>query len=138
MLSMKGRSALRVCCPHFTLFFKADTAKALTIVLAGLALRLTSLPKAMILPALVAGLWRVLIMQTPGRVNLPVPFTSLAIKSAKASKAFTTSDLFFSHAAPNASAMAPFDKDFAPFAFIDFFIAFFATVADTLLVEQRS
>merc|ERR1719152_851619 len=119
-------------CRAQTLFFRAATAKALTMVLAGLAFTRTSLPKAMRLPALVAGLCLVLIMQTPGITNLPVPFTSLLAISAKASSTLLISDLFFSTAAPRASAMAPLLMDLAPFmAFMPFmaFIAFFAIVA---------
>merc|ERR1719240_383539 len=81
------------------------------------------------LPALVAGLCLVLIMQTPGITNLPVPFTSLLAISAKASSTLLISDLFFSTAAPRASAMAPLLMDLALFmAFMPFmaFIAFFA------------
>merc|ERR1719218_414677 len=122
---------------HFTLLFKAATAKALTTVLAGLALTFTSLPKAIRLPAFVAGLCLVLIMQTPGIVNLPVLFTSLAASSAKASKAFDISDLFFSHAAANASAMARFEIDFAPFIARMAFIPFIAFIAFLAMVRAR-
>merc|ERR1719407_352930 len=68
-------------------------------------------------------------MQTPGIVNLPVPFTSLPASSAKASRTFDTSDLFFSQAAPTASAIALFAIDLTP-PFIAFiaFIAFLAIV----------
>merc|ERR1719263_1094974 len=116
--------------PHFTLFFSAATAKALTTVLAGFALTLISLPKAKRLPALVAGLCLVLIMQTPGMVNLPF-LTSLLARSAKASKTFDTSDLFFSHASPKASAMALLGMDFTLFIafFMPFFMAFIAFLA---------
>merc|ERR1719243_423335 len=61
---------------HFTLFFNAAKAKAFTTFLAGLALTFTNSPNAIRLPAFVAGLYLFLIMQTPGMVNLPVPFTS--------------------------------------------------------------
>merc|ERR1711907_221543 len=116
--------------PHFTLFFNAATANALTTVLAGLALTLISLPKATRFPALVAGLCLVLIMQTPGMVNLPF-LISLLASSAKASKTFDTSDLFFSHASPKASAMALLGMDFTLFIafFIPFFMAFIAFLA---------
>merc|ERR1719498_1912396 len=116
--------------PHFTLFFNAATAKALTTVLAGFALTLISLPKATRFPALVAGLCLVLIMQTPGMVNLPF-LISLLAKSAKASKTFDTSDLFFSHASPKASAMALLGMDFTLFIafFMPFFMAFIAFLA---------
>merc|ERR1719253_1245363 len=120
-----------------TLFFKADTAKAFTTVLAGFALTFISWPNIMRLPAFVAALCFVLIMQTPGMVNLPVPFTSLPASVAKASKTLETSDFFCSHAVANASAMAPFGKDLAP-AFIAFiaFIAFLAIGTDTSLQEE--
>merc|ERR1712185_854094 len=77
----------------YTACLIAATAKAFTTVLAGFALTLISLPKAMRFPAFVAGLWRVLIMHTPGIVNFPVLLTSLPASSAKASKAFDISDL---------------------------------------------
>merc|ERR1719152_763123 len=117
--------------PHFTLFFRAATANALTTVLAGLALTLISLPKATRLPALVAGLCLVLIMQTPGMVNLPF-LISLLASSAKASKTLETSDLFFSQASPMASAIALLGIDFTLFiAFFipPFFMAFIAFLA---------
>merc|ERR1719473_2191931 len=116
--------------PHFTLFLIAATAKALTTVLAGLALTFTSLPKAIRLPALVAGLCLVLTMQMPGMVNLPVLFTSFAASSAKASKAFDICDFFASQAAAKASAIPPLGMDLTPFiAFMPFFIAFIAFFA---------
>merc|ERR1740133_395110 len=120
-----------------TLFFKADTAKAFTTVLAGLALTFISWPNIKRLPAFVAALCFVLIMQTPGIVNLPVPFTSLPASVAKASKTFATSDFFCSPAVANASAMAPFGIALTP-AFIAFiaFIAFLAIDADRLLEEE--
>merc|ERR1719171_851411 len=83
------------------------------------------------LPALVAGLCLVLIMQTPGITNLPVPFTSLLAISAKASRTLFISDLFLSTAAPRTSAMALLFMDLTPFmAFMPFmaFIAFFAMI----------
>merc|ERR1719387_3100197 len=127
-------------CHHFTLFFNAAKAKAFTTFLAGLALTFTNSPNAMRLPAFVAGLYLFLIMQTPGMVNLPVPFTSLPASSAKASKTFDTSDLFFSQAAPTASAMALFGIAFTPFfmLFMPFiaFIAFIAFLA--ILVEGKN
>merc|ERR1712084_192609 len=66
-----------------TLFFKADTGKAFTTVLAGRALTSHILPKISFLHAFVAGLVRVLIMTRPGRVNLPVLVTSLVPMSAR-------------------------------------------------------
>merc|ERR1712061_4109 len=57
-------------------FLSAATAKALTMVFAGLALTITILPKISLLPALVAGFRRVLIMHKPGIVHFPFFFTS--------------------------------------------------------------
>merc|ERR1719311_1277949 len=106
--------------------FNAFTAKHFTTVRAGFALTRTSLPKAMRLPAFVAGLCLVLTMHTPGIVNLPVLFASLVASSARASNIFAMSALFVSQAVARASATAPFGMAFTPFiAFIDLFIAFF-------------
>merc|ERR1719243_334084 len=121
-------------CDHFTLFFNAAKAKAFTTFLAGLALTFTISPNAIRLPAFVAGLYLFLIMQTPGMVNLPVPFTSLLARSAKASKTFDASDLFFSQAAPTASAMALFAIDLTPFFML--FIAFIAFIAFLAIVIE--
>merc|ERR1712032_948713 len=59
------------------LCFKAATGKAFTIFRAGFAFTTTTFPKTSLLPALVAGFMRVLILQSPGRVNTPLLFTSL-------------------------------------------------------------
>merc|ERR1719230_602183 len=102
--------------------FKAFTAKHFTTVCAALAFTFTSLPKAMRLPALRAGLCRVLIMQTPGITNLPVFLVSDVASSARASKTFPISDFLLSVAVAKASAMPPFEMDFTLFiAFIPFF-----------------
>merc|ERR1719150_2926772 len=74
-----------------TLFFNADTGKALTTVLAGLAFTITSLPNTSLFPAFVAGFNRVLIMHRPGNVNLPTLFTCFVPTSAKASMIFEQS-----------------------------------------------
>merc|ERR1712227_108106 len=66
-----------------TLFFKAATGYAFTIVRAGFAFTITNLPKTSLSPALVAGFLRVLTMQKPGKVNLPVDLTSLEAISAR-------------------------------------------------------
>merc|ERR1719265_1222940 len=109
------------CSLSHTLSFKALTANALTMVRAGFAFTTTSFPKAILLPAFCAGLWRVFTMHTPGIVNLPVDFTSLLTKVARASSTLLASDFFISQEVPRASAMAPFDKALAPFiAFIAF------------------
>merc|ERR1712125_264875 len=104
-----------------TAVFKAFTATHFTTVRAFFALTRTSLPNAMRLPAFVAGLWRVLIMATPGMVNFPVPFTSFVATSARASKTLAISDLFESHASAKASAIPLLGIAFTPFmAFIPF------------------
>merc|ERR1719506_2103607 len=61
-------------------------AKHFTTLHAGLALTLISLPKAMRLPAGVAFLWRSLIMDTPGIVNLPCFFRASGTRVCKAAK----------------------------------------------------
>merc|ERR1719476_337089 len=62
---------------------------AFTTVFAGFALTTHILPKISLLPAFVAGLTRVLTMATPGMVNFPVFFTSLAAKEVKKTGKFT-------------------------------------------------
>merc|ERR1711865_858261 len=61
----------------------AATGKAFTTVLAGLAFTFISWPKAILSPALVAGFTRVLILQRPGIVKIPVFFTSAVARVAK-------------------------------------------------------
>merc|ERR1719420_670844 len=112
-------------------FLSAATGKAFT-VLAGFAATVTSLPNISLLPALVAGFLRVLIMTSPGSTNLPALLTCAPPISARASMIFEHSDFFISHAVARASAMPPFPRAFpvalglAFFAFIAFiaFIAF--------------
>merc|ERR1719272_1253566 len=127
MLRVLNHSERRVVTPQ-THDFKSFVAKHLTTVHAALALTFISLPKAMRLPAFLAGLWRVLTMQTPGILNLPVLLTSLVTSSARASKTLAISDFFASHAVAKASAMPLFDIARTPF-FIAFFIAFIAFFA---------
>merc|ERR1711988_739093 len=90
-------------------FFSAATAKAFTTVFAGRAFTRTSLPNIILLPALVAGFTRVLILVKPGRVNTPLLFTSSAAMRARVSMAFVATFLFSSHAPAIASAKPPFD-----------------------------
>merc|ERR1719450_1101984 len=59
-----------------TLAFRAATGNAFTTFFAGLALTITVLPNISFLPALVAGLVRILRRQRPGTVKTPVFFTS--------------------------------------------------------------
>merc|ERR1739842_93864 len=84
-------------------FFKAATGKAFTIVLAGFAFTICILPKISRLPALVAGLTRVLILQRPGTVKTPAFFTSFVAMSAKEPRTFVTCVFLISAAVANAS-----------------------------------
>merc|ERR1712190_506926 len=104
---------------HLNCALIAATGNAFTIVLAGFALTLTSLPKAILLPAFWAGLLRVLIMHTPGMTNLPAFFTSAVARAAKLSMTAAHSFGFSSFSSANAAAIAPFVIAFAP-AFIAF------------------
>merc|ERR1719353_203907 len=63
----------------------AATGKAFTTVLAGRALTFTSFPNISLVPALVAGLTRVLILQRPGMVKMPVFLTSVVARAARLS-----------------------------------------------------
>merc|ERR550525_1844687 len=83
-------------------FFRTDTGKAFTIVLAGLALTMTVLPKTSLLPAFVAGFNRVLIIHKPGSTNFPAFFTSFAPISAKLAKALAHSPFLISVASESA------------------------------------
>ena len=60
-------------------FFKTFAVKHFNIELAGFSLYMASLQNAMCLQAIVDGLWLVLILQTPGMVNLPVFFASFPL-----------------------------------------------------------
>merc|ERR1740117_2291645 len=71
------RAASQICA------FSAATAKAFTTVLAAFALTFTSLPKIFLIPALVAGFTRVLILQRPGIVKMPAFLTSAVASAAK-------------------------------------------------------
>merc|ERR1719479_551792 len=95
-------------------FFKADTGKAFTTVLAGLAFTITTLPNTSFLPALVAGFKRVLTMATPGTTTLPTPFTWAAAISPSFSTTLLQSFFFSSHPPARASARAPLLITFAP------------------------
>merc|ERR1719323_2289581 len=91
------------------LFFNALTGNAFTMVLAGFAFTICILPKISRFLALVAGLTRVLILQTPGIVKIPVFFTSVVAIVARVPRSFVHCDFFASFAAASASASAPFD-----------------------------
>merc|ERR1719453_1159669 len=79
---------------------------AFTTVFAGFAFTTTVLPNISRLPAFVAGFTRVLIMHTPGTMNLPF-FTSAAATEARLFKTFMQSDFLTSVSAASASAMPP-------------------------------
>merc|ERR1719361_2620314 len=103
-------------------FLSADTAKAFTTVLAGLALMTRISPNTSFLQALVAGFFRNLIMHNPGRVNLPL-FTPCAPISAKESRSLLHCDFLRpSTDSANFSQMAPLVMD-TP-ALVAAFIAF--------------
>merc|ERR1740127_274817 len=119
--SLQRRNAHLKCC------LRAATGYAFTIVLAAFALTFTSLPKAILVPALVAGLWRVLIMQRPGMTNLPAFFTSAVARAAKLSMIPAHCFGFSSFCSASVVRIAPFVKAFAP-AFIAF-IAFMGDMA---------
>merc|ERR1719161_592255 len=127
--SFKKGSAPQTAC------FKAATAKHFTTVLAGFALTFTILPKISLLPAFVAGFFLVLIMQTPGRMILPVFFTSFVMSAASAASTPEASAFFMSQASAIASATAPFVIDltgafiaFMPFFMGAIFIVFFPSL----------
>merc|ERR1719252_311401 len=100
---------------------------AFTIVLAGFAATFTLLPNISLTPAFVAGFVFVLIMHSPGIVNLPF-FASAVPISARASRTFAHSDFLWPVAVASARAIPPFGKAFTLLAFMTFmaFIAFIA------------
>merc|ERR1719454_370986 len=100
-------------------FFNAATGYAFTIVLAGRALTLVSLPNITLTPALVAGLVRVFKRHRPGMVKMPFFFTSCV---ATATKLLTTSEHTFCFkpcSVARALVMAPLVMAL-PLAFMDF------------------
>merc|ERR1719391_265603 len=108
-----------------TLFFRADTGKAFTMVLAGFAFTITTFPKTSRLPAFVAGFNRVFTMQSPGNTNLPAFFTSFVATPARLLITFMHSDFFSSVSEAKASAKPPLVMGFAPdfIAFIGAMVA---------------
>merc|ERR1712224_381886 len=91
-----------------TLFFKAAAGKAFTIVRAGLALTSCIFPKISFLQALVAGFWRVLILQRPGKVNIPFFWTSLVAIAARLAIILPATVAFLSsHSSAICFAIAP-------------------------------
>merc|ERR1719149_256881 len=101
-------------------FFNAATGNAFTMVFAGLAFTLVSLPNIILTPALVAGFVRVLMRHTPGSVKTPEAFTSLV---AMATMLLITSEQAFCFkpcSAASALVKAPFVIAFLAPAFMDF------------------
>merc|ERR1719226_273206 len=76
-------------------------------VLAGFALTSTTLPNISLLPALVAGFLRVLIIARPGMTNLPVFLTSPVPTLARVARAVAATDLLISQASAMAAVRAP-------------------------------
>merc|ERR550514_1075054 len=75
---------------------------------AGFAFTMTVLPNTSLFPALVAGFTRVLILQRPGRVKMPVFTTSLVAISVSDPMIFAHTDFLSSLSVASASARAPF------------------------------
>merc|ERR1719454_2799244 len=115
-------------------FFSAAVQNAFTTVFAGFAFTTTVFPNISLLPALVAGFRRVLIMQRPGMVNLPALFTSFVATLARVSKILETSDFFRSCAVAIASAR-PVLVMTGLEAFIDF-ITFIGAILKMKICEQ--
>merc|ERR1719453_237907 len=113
------------------LFLSAEMQKAFTIFLAGAAFTLMVLPKASLVPAFLAGLILVLIMQRPGIVNLPAFFTSAVARLAKLSRRSRHCFLFSPLLRAKASPIPPLERDLADTAFFFMaFIAFMATIVE--------
>merc|ERR1712138_143637 len=118
--------------PHYAAFqiwdFRAATGNAFTTVLAGLAFTLISWPKAILTPALVAGFKRVLILQRPGIVKMPVFFTSVVARVAKLSRSPEHTLVFISCCSARVLTRAPFVMAL-PLAFMAFIAFMGAMVA---------
>merc|ERR1739845_327814 len=111
---------------HLICALRAATGNALMTVLAGFAFTLISLPKAILVPALVAGFWRVLIMQSPGMTNFPAFFTSDVAKAAKLPMIPLICFGFSSFSVARVLAIALLVMAFAPAFFIAFMGAMIA------------
>merc|ERR1719172_412963 len=85
---------------------RAFAGKAFTMVLAGFAFTMTTLPKISRFPALVAFFWRVLIMTTPGMTNLPFFFASCVAMLARVLRAVLMTPLFTSQLSARAAVRA--------------------------------
>merc|ERR1712216_26269 len=102
----------------------AATGKAFTIVLAGFAFTFISWPKAILTPALVAGFTRVLILQRPGIVKIPVFFTSVVASTTKLSRRPAHAFVFISCFSASVLTRAPLVMTLLPdfMAFIAFMV----------------
>merc|ERR1739845_159663 len=109
---------------------RAATGKAFTTVLAGFAFTFISWPKAILTPALVAGFTRVLILQSPGIVKMPVFFTSVVARVAKLSRSPEHTFAFISCCSASVLIRAPFVMTLLP-DFMDFiaFMVFMGAMA---------
>merc|ERR1719420_1345110 len=85
---------------------RAFAGKALTMVLAGFAFTMTTLPKISRFPAFVAFFWRVLIITTPGMTNFPFFFASCVAMLARVLKAVLMTPLFTSQLSARAAVRA--------------------------------
>merc|ERR1719333_1319733 len=94
------------------------------MVRAGFALHLTSCPNAILTPALVAGLTRVLILQSPGMVKMPVFFTSVVASVTKLSRRPAHAFVFISCFSASVLTRAPLVMTLLPdfMAFIAFMV----------------
>merc|ERR1719432_653267 len=90
-----------------TLFFRAATGNAFTIFLAGFAFTTHIFPKISLLPALVAGFVRVLILNNPGITKTPVLETSFAAISPRLPMNFAHCVFLSSCSLASCSAKAP-------------------------------
>merc|ERR1719198_1662278 len=98
------------------------------MVLAGIAFTTTTLPKISRFPALVAFFWRVLIITTPGMMNLPFFFASVVAMLARVLKAVLITPLFTSQLSASAAVRAPLVMT------VDFIIG---AIPDTWAKKQR-
>merc|ERR1719222_1425748 len=105
-MSKGPHDASRAATPQ-TLFFSAARGNAFTIFRAGFAFTTHIFPKISLLPALVAGFMRVLILNNPGITKTPVLETSFAAMSAIEAMTFTHCAFFSSCSLASCSAMAP-------------------------------
>merc|ERR1719191_2458813 len=117
----------------------AATGKALTTVLAGFAFTFISWPKAILTPALVASFTRVLILQRPGMVKIPVFLTSVVARVAKLSRRPAHTFVFISCCSASVLTRAPLVMTLLPdfMAFIAFMLFMGAMVAEKLGEIER-